>query len=142
MQKYLNKISGPLLDRIDLHVEVTPVPFSELSALKQQENSGNIRERVMKAREMQEERYKENPGTYCNAQMSSKMLKEICVISQVGANLLKTAMEKLNLSARAYDRILKVSRTIADLSQSSDIKPEHIAEAIQYRSLDREGWAG
>ena len=142
VQKYLNKISGPLLDRIDLHVEVTPVAFSELSAIKPQENSGSIRERVMTAREMQGERYKNNPGIYCNAQMSSKMLKEICVISQVGANLLKAAMEKLNLSARAYDRILKVSRTIADLAGSNDIKPEHLAEAIQYRSLDREGWAG
>ena len=142
VQKYLNKISGPLLDRIDLHVEVTPVAFSELSAIKPQENSSSIRERVMTAREMQGERYKDNSGIYCNAQMSSKMLKEICVISQVGANLLKAAMEKLNLSARAYDRILKVSRTIADLAGSNDIKPEHLAEAIQYRSLDREGWAG
>jgi magnesium chelatase family protein len=142
VQKYLNKISGPLLDRIDLHVEVTPVAFSELSATKQQENSASIRDRVIIAREIQSERYKDNPGIYCNAQISSKMLKEICVISQVGANLLKAAMEKLNLSARAYDRILKVSRTIADLSKSKDIKPEHLAEAIQYRSLDREGWAG
>ncbi len=142
VQKYLNKISGPLLDRIDLHVEVTPVAFSELSSLKPQENSSVIRDRVINAREKQAERYKNHPGIYCNAQMSSKMLKEICVISQVGANLLKAAMEKLNLSARAYDRILKVSRTIADLSQSEEIKPEHLAEAIQYRSLDREGWAG
>jgi len=142
VQKYLNKISGPLLDRIDLHVEVTPVAFSELSSTKSQENSATIRERVIAAREKQAERYKDNPGIYCNAQISSKMLKEICVINQVGANLLKTAMEKLNLSARAYDRILKVSRTIADLSSSDDIKPEHLAEAIQYRSLDREGWAG
>ena len=142
VQKYLNKISGPLLDRIDLHVEVTPVAFSELSSTKPQENSAAIRERVIAAREKQAERYKNNPGIYCNAQISSKMLKEICVINPVGANLLKTAMEKLNLSARAYDRILKVSRTIADLSLSDDIKPEHLAEAIQYRSLDREGWAG
>ena len=142
VQKYLNKISGPLLDRIDLHVEVTPVAFSELSTIKPQENSATIRDRVIIARDIQAERYKTNPGIYCNAQMSSKMLKEICVISQVGANLLKAAMEKLNLSARAYDRILKVSRTIADLSKSPDIKPEHLAEAIQYRSLDREGWAG
>jgi magnesium chelatase family protein len=142
VQKYLNKISGPLLDRIDLHVEVTPVPFSELSGAKQQETSASIRDRVIIAREIQSERYKDHPGIYCNAQISSKMLKEICVISQVGANLLKAAMEKLNLSARAYDRILKVSRTIADISQSADIKPEHLAEAIQYRSLDREGWAG
>lgn len=142
VQKYLNKISGPLLDRIDLHVEVTPVPFSELSGIKQQEHSADIRDRVIKARDIQEERYKNHPGIYCNAQISSKMLKEICVINTVGANLLKAAMEKLNLSARAYDRILKVSRTIADLSQCADIKPEHLAEAIQYRSLDREGWAG
>lgn len=142
VQKYLNKISGPLLDRIDLHVEVTPVAFSELSTMKTQEGSSSIRERVIKAREIQEERYKTHDGIYCNAQMSSKMLKEICVINTVGQNLLKTAMEKLNLSARAYDRILKVSRTIADLAQSSDIKAEHLAEAIQYRSLDREGWAG
>jgi magnesium chelatase family protein len=142
VQKYLNKISGPLLDRIDLHVEVTPVAFSELSNIKPQENSACIRDRVIIARNIQAERYKNNPGIYCNAQISTKMLKEICVINTVGANLLKTAMEKLNLSARAYDRILKVSRTIADLSQSEDIKPEHLAEAIQYRSLDREGWAG
>jgi len=142
VQKYLNKISGPLLDRIDLHVEVTPVAFSELSSVKPQESSSLIRERVIKAREVQAERYKQNPGVYCNAQMSSKMLKEICVLNTVGQNLLKTAMERLNLSARAYDRILKVSRTIADLSQSENIKPEYLAEAIQYRSLDREGWAG
>jgi magnesium chelatase family protein len=142
VQKYLNKISGPLLDRIDLHVEVTPVMFSELSAAKAQENSTSIRERVIKAREIQERRYKEHMGIYCNAQISSKMLKEVCIINTAGQNLLKVAMEKLNLSARAYDRILKVSRTIADLAQSEDIKVEHLAEAIQYRSLDREGWAG
>ncbi len=142
VQKYLNKISGPLLDRIDLHVEVTPVAFGELSTMKTQEASSSIRERVIKAREIQEERYKTHDGIYCNAQMSSKMLKEICIINTIGQNLLKTAMEKLNLSARAYDRILKVTRTIADLAQSSDIKAEHLAEAIQYRSLDREGWAG
>jgi len=142
VQKYLNKISGPLLDRIDLHVEVTPVAFNELSSIKPSENSGSIRDRVINAREIQAERYKNNPGVYCNAQMSSKMLKEICVIDTVGQNLLKNAMEKLNLSARAYDRILKVSRTIADLNASEKIKPEHLAEAIQYRSLDREGWGG
>lgn len=142
VQKYLNKISGPLLDRIDLHVEVTPVAFSELSSTQNFEKSESIRERVIRAREKQAERYKDNPGVYCNAQMSSKMLKEICLITPVGANLLKIAMEKLNLSARAYDRILKVSRTIADLAGSDEIKPEHLAEAIQYRSLDREGWAG
>lgn len=142
VQKYLNKISGPLLDRIDLHVEVTPVAFNELSSQRPQETSANIRERVIAARDKQEERYKGSPGIYCNTQISSKMLKEICVIDKVGANLLKVAMEKLNLSARAYDRILKVSRTIADLANCDDIKPEHLAEAIQYRSLDREGWAG
>jgi magnesium chelatase family protein len=142
VQKYLNKISGPLLDRIDLHVEVTPVAFSELSSTQKFEKSEDIRTRVIKATEMQAKRYENNPGIYCNAQMTSKMLKEICVISQAGANLLKVAMEKLNLSARAYDRILKVSRTIADLEMSDEIKVEHLAEAIQYRSLDREGWAG
>jgi magnesium chelatase family protein len=142
VQKYLNKISGPLLDRIDLHVEVTPVAFNELSSNDRSEKSERIRERVIKAMERQSERYKDNLGVYCNAQMSSKMLKEICVITQAGSNLLKVAMEKLNLSARAYDRILKVSRTIADLAGSDDIKVEHLAEAIQYRSLDREGWAG
>lgn len=142
VQKYLNKISGPLLDRIDLHVEVTPVPFSELSRAENSEVSAVIRDRVIAAREIQAERYKDVEGIYANAQMSSKQLKEICVISQAGQTLLKAAMDKLNLSARAYDRILKVSRTIADLAQSPDIKVEHLAEAIQYRSLDREGWAG
>lgn len=141
VQKYLNKISGPLLDRIDLHVEVTPVAFQELSSFRISESSSVIRERVVRAREIQSERYKNYLGIYCTAQISSKMLKEVCVIDTVGQNLLKTAMEKLNLSARAYDRIVKVSRTIADLSESETIKPEHLAEAIQYRSLDREGWA-
>jgi magnesium chelatase family protein len=142
VQKYLNKVSGPLLDRIDLHVEVTPVPFSELSTKLPQEYSASIRDRVIKAREIQAERYKNNDGIYANAQISSKMLREICVINTAGQNLLKTAMQKLNLSARAYDRILKVARTIADLAASEEIKIEHLAEAIQYRSLDREGWAG
>jgi magnesium chelatase family protein len=142
VQKYLNRVSGPLLDRIDLHVEVTPVAFSELSASRSQERSGHIRDRVIKARELQDIRYTNIPGVYCNAQMSSKMLKDICVIGEAGQQLLRSAMEKLNLSARAYDRILKVSRTIADISASVDIRPEHLAEAIQYRSLDREGWAG
>jgi len=142
VQKYLNKISGPLLDRIDLHVEVTPVSFTELSNISKGEASATIRERVIKARAIQTERYKETPGTYANAQMSSKQLREICVINQAGEALLKKAMERLNLSARAYDRILKVSRTIADLAASENIKAEHLAEAIQYRSLDREGWAG
>ncbi|HYC29280.1 MAG TPA: ATP-binding protein, partial [Chitinophagaceae bacterium] len=142
VQKYLNKISGPLLDRIDLHVEVTPVGFLELSSRKKEESSAQIRERVIKAREIQSARYEGTPGLYCNAQMSNKILKEVCVINNIGQNLLKSAMQKLNLSARAYDRILKVSRTIADLGGSEDIKPVHIAEAIQYRSLDREGWGG
>ncbi|MDB5211230.1 MAG: magnesium chelatase [Sediminibacterium sp.] len=139
VQKYLNKVSGPLLDCIDLHVEVTPVVFSELSSQQQSENSSVIQERVIKAREIQAERYKEHPGIYANAQMSSKQLRQICVISNVGENLLKKAMERLNLSARAYDRILKVSRTIADLAASEDIRPEHLAEPFHYTSLDRAG---
>jgi len=142
VQKYLNKISGPLLDRIDLHVEVTPVAFSELSSQKNGESSATIRDRVIMARERQVERFIGQAGIYANAQMSSRLLKEICTIHTAGQNLLKAAMEKLNLSARAYDRILKVSRTIADLAGSTDINIEHLAEAIQYRSLDREGWAG
>lgn len=142
VQKYLNKVSGPLLDRIDLHVEVTPVAFSELSNHMKGEPSSQIRERVIQARAIQSERYKGIEGVYGNAQMSSRQLREICVITPAGENLLKRAMEKLNLSARAYDRILKVSRTIADLAGTPDIRTEHLAEAIQYRSLDREGWAG
>ncbi|MFN2396458.1 MAG: YifB family Mg chelatase-like AAA ATPase [Bacteroidales bacterium] len=141
VQKYLNRISGPLLDRIDIHIEVTPVPFRELSEMNSSEKSESIRERVIKAREMQEERYKDNEGIYCNAQINSRMLREVCRIDNAGSLLLKTAMERLDLSARAYDRILKVSRTIADLDASSDINPEHLAEAIHYRSLDRETWA-
>ena len=142
VQKYLNKISGPLLDRIDLHVEVTPVAFTELSKTTKGESSETIRNRVIAAREIQAVRYANSEGVYANAQMSSKQLTEICVIDHIGATLLKRAMERLNLSARAYDRILKVSRTIADLAASENIKPEHLAEAIHYRSLDREGWAG
>ncbi len=142
VQRYLNKVSGPLLDRIDLHVEVTPVAFSELSNERQGESSESIRERVIAARAIQSARYIDSEGVYCNAQISSRMLKELCVIDVVGQNLLKTAMNRLNLSARAYDRILKVSRTIADLDASEKIRPEHLAEAIQYRSLDRESWAG
>jgi magnesium chelatase family protein len=131
------------LDRIDLHVEVTPVPFQELSnTTHTTESSETIRNRVINAREIQIERFKNDPGVYANAQMSSKQLREICVLSSVGESLLKRSMEKLHLSARAYDRILKVSRTIADLDASSEIKPEHLAEAIHFRSLDREGWAG
>lgn len=142
VQKYLNKISGPLLDRIDLHVEVTPVPFAELSAKQSAEKSETIRARVIAAREIQTSRFNQNPGIYANAHMGSSLLKQICELDTVSTNLLKTAMERLNLSARAYDRILKVSRTIADLAASGAIKAEHVAEAIQYRSLDREGWGG
>jgi magnesium chelatase family protein len=142
VQKYLNKISGPLLDRIDIHVEVVPVPFRELSSLRMSEKSEAIRERVTIARTIQETRYADNKNVHCNAQISSKMLRQICQISEEGHNLLKTAMEKLNLSARAYDRILKVARTIADLENSADIQTPHLAEAIHYRSLDRETWGG
>ncbi len=142
VQKYLNKISGPLLDRIDIHVEVTPVPFNELTDKRKAENSSIIRERVILARQKQENRFSQMPGVFANAQMGAKALRDICQINQAGQTLLKKAMEKLGLSARAYDRILKVSRTIADLENSDSIKPEHLAEAIQYRSLDRENWAG
>src|ERR1043166_3055245 len=135
VQKYLNKISGPLLDRIDIHLEVTPVPFSELTSNRSSEKSETVRERVVKARQIQADRFTGDKGIYCNAQMNSKMLRTVCRISEEGTKLLKTAMDRLGLSARAYDRILKVSRTIADLDTSTDIKTEHLAEAIQYRSL-------
>jgi len=140
VQKYLNKISGPLLDRIDIHIEVVPVPFRKLSDLKPTEPSTNIRERVIKARTIQQERFKNSKNVYSNTQMSSKQIREYCQIGEAGQALLKNAMEKLGLSARAYDRILKVSRTIADLEGAEDIKTEHLAEAIQYRSLDRDNW--
>lgn len=142
VQRYLNKVSGPLLDRIDLHVEVTPVSFDEMTAMRKSEASASIRERVIKAREIQTERFKEQKQIHSNAMMPPPMVKEVCEVSQAGKTLLKTAMERLGLSARAYDRILKVSRTIADLAHSEEIKVEHLAEAIQYRSLDRENWAG
>ncbi|HAC25272.1 MAG TPA: magnesium chelatase, partial [Cytophagales bacterium] len=142
VQRYLSKISGPLLDRIDLHVEVVPVSFDEMTAQRQSESSDVIRERVVRAREVQTSRFANQDTIYCNAMMPSNMVKEICVINEAGVKLLKTAMERLGLSARAYDRILKVSRTIADLAGTEEIKIEHLAEAIQYRSLDREGWAG
>lgn len=142
VQKYLTKISGPLLDRIDLHVEVTPVSFKELSAERVSEKSEAVRERVIRAREIQQKRFSEVEEVHCNAQMSSKMLRTYCNIGEAGKQLLETAMEKLGLSARAYDRILKVARTIADLDASENIETNHLAEAIQYRSLDREGWAG
>ncbi len=142
VQKYLNKISGPLLDRIDIHVEVVPVPFRQLADARSGEKSELVRNRVVEARLIQENRYKEHKNIHCNAQMSSKLLRQICKIDEVGQVLLKNAMEKLGLSARAYDRILKVSRTIADLENSPDIKTEHLAEAIHFRSLDRENWGG
>ena len=142
VSKYLNRISGPLLDRIDLHVEVTPVTFSALASKETIESSANIRDRVMAARSIQANRYKGKTGIYSNAQIGSKEMKEICQLNDAGQRLLKNAMEKLSLSARAYDRILKVARTVADLANSEHIMPEHIAEAIHYRSLDREGWGG
>ncbi|MBC7125710.1 MAG: YifB family Mg chelatase-like AAA ATPase, partial [Bacteroidales bacterium] len=142
VQKYLNRISGPLLDRIDIHVEVIPVPFDKLASAPPAESSAQIRERVVKARQIQEERFVPWADVHCNAQMTSKLIRQFCVLDEAGTAILKTAMERLNLSARAYDRILKVSRTIADLEQSEKILPQHVAEAIQYRSLDRENWAG
>jgi magnesium chelatase family protein len=142
VQRYLNKVSGPLLDRIDLHVEVTPVRFEEMTSTRKSESSRDIRERVIKGRERQKIRFESNPEVFCNAMMPSHQVKQVCQISEAGKTLLKTAMERLGLSARAYDRILKVARTIADIAESEDIRVEHLAEAIQYRSLDREGWAG
>lgn len=140
VQKYINKISGPLLDRIDIHVEVVPVNFNELTSKAEGEKSSVVRQRVVMARKIQEHRFANNPGVYANAQMSSKDIRKYCQISEAGTALLKVAMEKLGLSARAYDRILKVSRTIADLGGSQDISLEHLSEAIHYRSLDRDNW--
>lgn len=142
MQRYLSKISGPLLDRIDIHIEVTPVPFEKLSDKQNGESSVEIRKRVTKAREIQSKRFEHLEHIHYNAQMSTKHIREYCVLDDISLQLLKTAMERLNLSARAYDRILKVSRTIADLDGSEDVNANHISEAIQYRSLDREGWLG
>jgi len=142
VQKYLNKISGPLLDRIDIHIEIIPVPFEKISDKTPAEHSAAIRERVIMARKIQEERFKDIDGIYCNAQMTSKMLQKYASPNEAGLKLLKTAMERLSLSARAYDRILKVSRTIADLDNSEKVLPHHLAEAINYRNLDRETWAG
>jgi magnesium chelatase family protein len=141
VQRYLNKVSGPLLDRIDLHVEVTPVSFDQMTENRKSEDSATIRERVIRARKIQTDRFKDKE-LHSNAMMPSQMVKDVCQINAAGKVLLKTAMERLGLSARAYDRILKVSRTIADLAESDVIKIEHLAEAIQYRSLDRDGWAG
>ena len=140
VQKYLNKISGPLLDRIDIQVEITPVPFDELSKSAPSESSATIRERVIRARQIQEQRFANEPGIHCNAQMTPRLLQQYAALDAHGKSLLETAMDKLNLSARAYDRILKVARTIADLDNSPTIQAMHLAEAIGYRSLDRESW--
>jgi magnesium chelatase family protein len=143
VKRYLSKISGPLLDRIDLHVEVTPVSTDELSSREVSKvTSADIRERVLRARQIQEKRFEGVKNVYCNAHMPSRMVREVCLLDDAGLALLKTAMERLQLSARAYDRILKVARTSADLSGSERIRTEDLAEAIHYRSLDREGWAG
>lgn len=141
VQKYLNKISGPLLDRIDIQIEIVPVPFEKISGRRQAEPSAAIRERVIKARQVQEKRYASHPGIYCNAQMNSRLLATYARPDEKGLALLRNAMNKLNLSARAYDRILKVSRTIADLEGAEQILSSHLAEAIGYRNLDRENWA-
>jgi len=140
VQRYLSKISGPLLDRIDLHIEVTPVPFEELSRRQEGEPSAAIRARVVAARERQAERFRDVPGVYCNAQMPARLVRRYCTLDAEGQQLMKLAIHRLGLSARAYDRILKVARTIADLAGSEQIRPEHLSEAIQYRSLDRESW--
>lgn len=142
MQRYLSKISGPLLDRIDIHVEVTPVPFEKLSDVRNGESSVAIRKRVIAARDIQSKRFENLENIHYNAQMTTKHIREHCKLDEVSLQLLKSAMERLNLSARAYDRILKVSRTIADLEGSEGVNANHISEAIQYRSLDREGWLG
>jgi magnesium chelatase family protein len=142
VKRYLNKISGPLMDRIDLHVEVAPVGYDELLSNNCiRESSKDIAERVIRARDLQKTRFASHPGIHCNAQMSGNMVKEICMLSPSGYSLLKMAMKKLQLSARAYDRILKVARTIADLDKEKKIETHHLAEAIHYRSLDRENWA-
>lgn len=141
VQKYLNRISGPLMDRIDLQIEVIPVPFEKMSDAQEAESSNQIRQRVIAARQIQEARYRDVPGIYCNAQMNSRLLAQYARPDDKGLALLKAAMNRLNLSARAYDRILKVSRTIADLEGCADVRSEHLAEAIGYRSLDREDWA-
>lgn len=142
MQRYLSKISGPLLDRIDLHIDVQKVSYEELSSKAKGESSAAIRERVVGAREVQTQRFMGVKGVYCNAQMNTKMARKLCPLDEAGSEMLKKAITTLGLSARAYDRILKVSRTIADLERSEHIRSNHIAEAIQYRSLDREGWLG
>ena len=140
VKKYMNKISGPLLDRIDLHIEVTPVPVSQLNNMQQGESSAAIRERVVAARAIQTARFAGHPGVHCNAQMTSKLTREHCALTDECRNIIETAMNRLGLSARAYDRILRVSRTIADLEGSPAIQPHHLQEAITYRSLDRDSW--
>lgn len=142
VQRYLNRISGPLLDRIDIQIEIVPVPFEKISSTTPAEPSRNIRERVIKARERQEKRFANVTGVYCNAQMNTRLLNIYAVPDKEGLQRLKTAMTRFNLSARAYDRILKVARTIADLDDSDEITVRHISEAINYRNLDRAGWAG
>jgi magnesium chelatase family protein len=142
MQRYMSKISGPLLDRIDIHIEVTPVPFEKLSDTRNAESSVEIRKRVTAAREIQTRRFEDFENVHYNAQMNVKQIRQYCALDDASLQLLKTAMERLNLSARAYDRILKVARTIADLEASENVAPHHISEAIQYRSLDRDGWLG
>ncbi|WP_405397698.1 YifB family Mg chelatase-like AAA ATPase [Maribacter sp. Asnod2-G09] len=142
MQRYLSKISGPLLDRIDIHIEVTPVPFEKLSEERKGESSVDIRKRVTAARELQTVRFEAMENVHYNAQMNTKQIREYCRLDEKSKALLKNAMERLNLSARAYDRILKVARTIADLAGEQALNGNHISEAIQYRSLDREGWLG
>ncbi len=141
IQRYLNKISGPLLDRIDIQIEITPVPFKDISRPTQGESSADIRKRVIAARQIQEQRFKEHKGIHCNAQMTERMIHQYAEPDEAGINLLRTAMERLNLSARAYNRILKVARTIADIEASPDVQPRHLAEAISYRNLDRGDWA-
>ncbi len=142
VHRYLSRISGPLLDRIDMHIEIVPVPFEKLAEIRETESSETIRKRVINARNIQQKRFEAFPDIHCNAQMTSKMLHEYTALNNEGQTLLKAAMQRMNLSARAYDRILKVARTIADLDNSTDICTPHIAEAINYRNLDREGWAG
>ncbi len=140
VRRYLAKISGPLMDRIDLHIEVNPVPFEELRSRESGENSEQIRNRVVRSREIQTERYRNEEGVHSNAQLTPKLMKKYCEIDTAGESLLKNAVDRLGFSARSYARILKVARTIADLDQSENISTTHLAEAIQYRSLDREGW--
>ena len=141
IMRYMNKISGPLLDRIDIQCEIQPVPFEEISKAEPGEPSEAIRKRVMAARKIQEERFKDIPKIHCNAQMTERMIHQYATPDEAGINLLRTAMNRLNLSARAYNRILKVARTIADLDNSADVKSPHLAEAIGYRNLDRSDWA-